>query len=67
MHGGGKPAATSLEIYRSYPLADKVALVENLLDRGLLASEHGEGGDMDQPGRCCGDGCQAPEEDKDES
>ncbi len=62
LHGGGSPAATSLEIYRSYPLADKVALVENLLDRGLLASERGEAAAADQPGRCCDDGCQTPED-----
>ncbi|MBT3627322.1 MAG: 4-hydroxyphenylacetate 3-hydroxylase [Rhodospirillaceae bacterium] len=62
LHGGGSPAATSMEIYRSYPLEDKVALVEGLLDRGLMA-EQGEG--SDQPGRCCDDGCQAPEKEKD--
>ena len=64
LHGGGSPAATSLEIYRSYPLEDKVALVEGLLDRGLLESEQSESATGDQPGRCCADGCQAPEEDK---
>ncbi|MDA0230517.1 MAG: 4-hydroxyphenylacetate 3-hydroxylase [Proteobacteria bacterium] len=61
LHGGGSPAATSMEIYRSYPLEDKVALVEGLLDRGLLAEKvTGEQTD-DQPGRCCVDGCQPPE------
>jgi len=63
LHGGGSPAATGMEIYRSYPLEDKVALVEGLLDRGLLASESGESGAEDQPGRCCAGGCQPPDED----
>ena len=62
LHGGGSPAATSLEIYRSYPLEDKVALVESLLDRGLLAEPGNEKAAGDQPGRCCADGCQPPEE-----
>lgn len=62
LHGGGSPAATSLEIYRSYPLEDKVALVESLLDRGLLAEQGNDKAAGDQPGRCCADGCQPPEE-----
>ena len=62
LHGGGSPAATSLEIYRSYPLEDKVALVESLLDRGLLAEPGNEKAAGDQPGRCCADGCQPPED-----
>jgi 4-hydroxybutyryl-CoA dehydratase/vinylacetyl-CoA-Delta-isomerase len=65
LHGGGSPAATSMEIYRSYPLEDKVALVENLLDRGLLTSVQGDAAGGDQPGRCCPEGCQAPDDGKD--
>jgi 4-hydroxybutyryl-CoA dehydratase/vinylacetyl-CoA-Delta-isomerase len=34
LHGGGSPAAMKQEIWRHYPVGDKVALVERLLDRG---------------------------------
>jgi 4-hydroxybutyryl-CoA dehydratase/vinylacetyl-CoA-Delta-isomerase len=61
LHGGGSPAATSLEIYRSYPIADKVALVESLLDRGLVVSDAGSEDGADQPGRCCAEGCRPGE------
>lgn len=64
LHGGGSPAATSLEIYRSYPLQDKVTLVEGLLNRGLLADREKRDPDDNQPGRCCDDGCQTPDADK---
>ena len=67
LHGGGPPAATSMEIYRSYPLEDKIAVVKSLLDRGLLASEPGASDDIDQPGRCCPEGCQTPENEKDQA
>ncbi len=60
MHGGGSPAATGLEIFRSYPVQDKVDLVERLLDRGALASD-GKRADK-QPGRCCPAGCETPDE-----
>ena len=62
LHGGGSPQAASLEIFRSYPLEDKVALVEKLLDRGVLADETGAESRQRQPGRCCPIGCQAPAE-----
>jgi 4-hydroxybutyryl-CoA dehydratase/vinylacetyl-CoA-Delta-isomerase len=39
LHGGGSPAAMKQEIWRHYPLGDKVALVERLLDRGVLATK----------------------------
>jgi 4-hydroxybutyryl-CoA dehydratase/vinylacetyl-CoA-Delta-isomerase len=64
LHGGGSPAAMKQEIWRQYPVGDKVALVERLLDRGVLAV--GEGGETRaitrnrQPGRCCDAGCSAP-------
>ncbi len=59
LHGGGSPEAMEREIWRQYPLEDKVALVEGLLERGVA-------GDIarpraGQPGRCCITGCQVPE------
>ena len=61
LHGGGSPQAAGLEIFRSYPLEEKSALVGRLLDRGVLA-EGAAGGDRRQPGRCCPTGCRAPSE-----
>lgn len=37
LHGGGSPAAMKQEIYRHYPIGNKVELVERLLERGLAA------------------------------
>jgi 4-hydroxybutyryl-CoA dehydratase/vinylacetyl-CoA-Delta-isomerase len=56
------------EIWRQYPVGDKVALVERLLDRGVLAPTDGApNGDNSraiaknrQPGKCCDTGCTAP-------
>ena len=46
------------EIWRNYPVAERKELVNDLLDRGVLA----EGRKVSrQPGRCCATGCQAPE------
>ena len=61
LHGGGSPAAMKQEIWRNYPLGNKVDLVERLLDRGVLA-ESGERAITRnrQPGRCCDQGCSAP-------
>jgi 4-hydroxybutyryl-CoA dehydratase/vinylacetyl-CoA-Delta-isomerase len=57
LHGGGSPEAMKREIWRNYPVMDKVELVENLLDRGVAA----DGGRVSkQPGRCCATGCEAP-------
>lgn len=52
------PALLRREIYRYYPLEERRALVEKLLDRGVLDT-----GDKvsKQPGRCCPVGCQVPE------
>ena len=61
LHGGGSPQAAGLEIFRSYPLEEKAALVDKLLDRGALA-EGAAAGDRRQPGRCCPTGCRAPVE-----
>jgi 4-hydroxybutyryl-CoA dehydratase/vinylacetyl-CoA-Delta-isomerase len=65
LHGGGSPEAMKREIWRNYPVGDKVDLVERLLDRGVAA-----GADVGlpsirrrvsrQPGRCCDAGCDAP-------
>jgi 4-hydroxybutyryl-CoA dehydratase/vinylacetyl-CoA-Delta-isomerase len=60
LHGGGSPEAMKREILRTYPLEDRVAVVERLLDRGLIAD--GSAGRPDrQPGRCCPVGCHVPE------
>ncbi len=62
LHGGGSPAAMGLEIFRSYPVQDKVELVEKLLDRGVLADGSGAAAATKQPGRCCPSGCETPAE-----
>jgi 4-hydroxybutyryl-CoA dehydratase/vinylacetyl-CoA-Delta-isomerase len=64
LHGGGSPEAMKREIWRNYPVGDKVDLVERLLDRGVA----GEGVGLPsirrrvsrQPGRCCDAGCDVP-------
>lgn len=57
LHGGGSPEAMKREIWRNYPVAEKVELVENLLDRGVLADGRRV---SKQPGRCCATGCEPP-------
>jgi 4-hydroxybutyryl-CoA dehydratase/vinylacetyl-CoA-Delta-isomerase len=57
LHGGGSPDAMKTEIYRRYPLGDKVDLVERLLDRGVLADETRKITRNRQPGGCCGGAC----------
>jgi 4-hydroxybutyryl-CoA dehydratase/vinylacetyl-CoA-Delta-isomerase len=58
LHGGGSPEAMKREIWRNYPVMEKVELVEALLDRGALD----EGRRVSkQPGRCCARGCETPE------
>jgi 4-hydroxybutyryl-CoA dehydratase/vinylacetyl-CoA-Delta-isomerase len=70
LHGGGSPEAMKREIWRNYPVGDKVDLVERLLDRGVAGD--GAGGETAglpsirrrvsrQPGRCCDAGCDASE------
>jgi len=64
LHGGGSPEAMKREIWRNYPVGDKVDLVERLLDRGVA----GDGVGLPsirrrvsrQPGRCCDSGCDTP-------
>jgi len=58
LHGGGSPEAMKREIWRQYPVEDKVALVARLLERDL-ASGTARPHDR-QPGRCCATGCQVP-------
>ncbi|HOW76305.1 MAG TPA: 4-hydroxyphenylacetate 3-hydroxylase N-terminal domain-containing protein [Candidatus Competibacteraceae bacterium] len=60
LHGGGSPEAMKREIWRQYPVADQVALVERLLDRGVLADPSRPMSRRRQPGRCCALGCEAP-------
>ena len=60
LHGGGSPAAMKQEIWRHYPVGDKVALVERLLDRGVLHDETRAISKNRQPGRCCDTGCTQP-------
>ena len=60
LHGGGSPAAMKQEIWRHYPVGDKVALVERLLDRGVLHDETRAITKNRQPGRCCDTGCTQP-------
>ena len=55
LHGGGSPEAMKREIWRNYPVMDKVALVEDLLDRGILDDGRRI---SKQPGRCCPVGCE---------
>jgi 4-hydroxybutyryl-CoA dehydratase/vinylacetyl-CoA-Delta-isomerase len=58
LHGGGSPEAMKREIWRNYPVMEKVALVEDLLGRGVLD----EGRRVSkQPGRCCVTGCEVPD------
>ena len=63
LHGGGSPAALKQEIWRHYPLGDKVDLVERLLDRGVLTAQDDAARAITQnrqPGRCCDTGCSVP-------
>jgi 4-hydroxybutyryl-CoA dehydratase/vinylacetyl-CoA-Delta-isomerase len=60
LHGGGSPAAMKQEIWRNYPLANRVELVERLLDRGVLADPSRSITRNRQPGRCCDAGCAQP-------
>ncbi|MGA7326020.1 MAG: 4-hydroxyphenylacetate 3-hydroxylase N-terminal domain-containing protein [Rhodomicrobium sp.] len=57
LHGGGSPEAMKREIWRNYPVREKMSLVEQLLDRGII--EEGKRVSK-QPGRCCVSGCEVP-------
>ncbi|HEU0195828.1 MAG TPA: 4-hydroxyphenylacetate 3-hydroxylase N-terminal domain-containing protein [Nevskiaceae bacterium] len=58
LHGGGSPEAMKREIWRHYPVMEKVQLVETLLERGVL--DQGQRV-SNQPGRCCARGCVSSE------
>ena len=69
LHGGGSPAAMKQEIYRHYPIGNKVELVERLLERGIAAdgspaaAPHNPARAITQnrqPGKCCDTGCTTP-------
>ena len=60
LHGGGSPAAMKQEIWRNYPVGNKVDLVERLLDRGVLHDETRAITRNRQPGKCCDTGCTTP-------
>jgi 4-hydroxybutyryl-CoA dehydratase/vinylacetyl-CoA-Delta-isomerase len=69
LHGGGSPEAMKREIWRNYPVGEKVDLVERLLDRGVAGEAAvPEGAGLPsirrrvsrQPGRCCDAGCDTP-------
>ncbi len=62
LHGGGSPQAMKREIYRRYPIEERRALVERLLDRGVAdLGESGSPARQKQPGQCCVTGCTPPE------
>ncbi|MFW2357861.1 4-hydroxyphenylacetate 3-hydroxylase family protein [Hydrogenophaga sp.] len=69
LHGGGSPAAMKQEIWRNYPVGNKVELVERLLERGIAADGSPSAAPHDparaitknrQPGKCCDTGCTTP-------
>jgi 4-hydroxybutyryl-CoA dehydratase/vinylacetyl-CoA-Delta-isomerase len=60
LHGGGSPAAMKQEIYRNYPVGNKVALVERLLERGVMDDPARAITRNRQPGKCCARGCTVP-------
>ncbi len=61
LHGGGSPEAMKREIFRYYPVEERVELVKRLLDRGVVADGEDSPSRDRQPGRCCPVGCQVPE------
>ena len=60
LHGGGSPEAMRREIWRNYPVSEKKEIVQQLLERDLLARTDGKQPDR-QPGRCCTVGCRVPD------
>ena len=61
LHGGGSPEAMKREIWRNYPVGEKAEVVEQLMDRGLIADGKRA---SKQPGRCCATGCEVPKIDE---
>jgi 4-hydroxybutyryl-CoA dehydratase/vinylacetyl-CoA-Delta-isomerase len=60
LHGGGSPEAMKMEIWRNYPVGNKVDLVERLMERGILSEQTRSIVRNRQPGRCCVQGCMLP-------
>jgi len=60
LHGGGSPEAMKREIWRNYPIDEKKEIVQQLIDRDILATDEGRALDR-QPGRCCAVGCRVPD------
>ena len=60
LHGGGSPEAMKQEIWRNYPVGNKVELVERLLERNVLADPGRKIAAVRQPGKCCDAGCTPP-------
>ena len=60
LHGGGSPEAMKQEIWRNYPVGNKVDLVERLLERNVLADPERKMAAVRQPGKCCDAGCASP-------
>ncbi len=60
LHGGGSPEAMKKEIWRRYPVGNKVELVERLLERGVLNDPSRAITANRQPGKCCDRGCAVP-------
>jgi 4-hydroxybutyryl-CoA dehydratase / vinylacetyl-CoA-Delta-isomerase len=60
LHGGGSPAAMKQEIYRNYPIGNKVDLVERILERGVNNDRERPINQNKQAGKCCDMGCTAP-------
>jgi 4-hydroxybutyryl-CoA dehydratase / vinylacetyl-CoA-Delta-isomerase len=57
LHGGGSPAAMKQEIYRNYPIGNKVELVERILERGVNNDPNRPINQNKQAGKCCDKGC----------
>jgi 4-hydroxybutyryl-CoA dehydratase/vinylacetyl-CoA-Delta-isomerase len=55
LHGGGSPEAMRREIHRRYPIDDRKALVQRLMERGVMTDVHVS--TSAQPGQCCDTGC----------
>jgi 4-hydroxybutyryl-CoA dehydratase / vinylacetyl-CoA-Delta-isomerase len=60
LHGGGSPAAMKQEIYRNYPIGNKVDLVERILERGVNNDPTRPINQNKQAGKCCDMGCTTP-------
>lgn len=57
LHGGGSPEAMKMEIWRQYPVRNRVELVERLLERGAGTAPAAVPPEGREPARCCTEGC----------